>query len=99
MADGGLLLQIKDRAVRAPGTRTLCIRRDLKMLAYLVLLHDPMPPPFIGIEEPENFQHPRLLPELAEECRAAAPELRSWQPRIRPSRGCAAAGGGPGLVA
>ena len=41
------------------------------MLAYLVLLHDPDPPPFIGIEEPENFLHPRLLPELAEECRAA----------------------------
>jgi predicted ATPase len=43
----------------------------LKMLAYLVLLYDPTPPPFIGIEEPENFLHPRLLPELAEECRAA----------------------------
>ncbi len=42
------------------------------MLAYLVLLYDPSPPPFIGIEEPENFLHPRLLPELAEECRAAA---------------------------
>lgn len=30
----------------------------------------PAPPQFIGIEEPENFLHPRLLP--AEECRAAA---------------------------
>ncbi len=26
----------------------------------------------MGIEEPENFLHPRLLPELAEECRAAS---------------------------
>jgi predicted ATPase len=43
----------------------------LKMLAYLVMLYDPSPPPFIGIEEPENFLHPRLLPERAEECRAA----------------------------
>ncbi|MGH7270810.1 MAG: AAA family ATPase, partial [Polyangiaceae bacterium] len=43
----------------------------LKMLAYLVVLHDPNPPQFVGIEEPENFLHPRLLPELAEECRAA----------------------------
>ncbi|WP_462322188.1 AAA family ATPase, partial [Halochromatium sp.] len=25
----------------------------------------------MGIEEPENFLHPRPLPELAEECRAA----------------------------
>jgi predicted ATPase len=41
------------------------------MLSYLVVLLDPDPPQFIGIEEPENFLHPRLLPELAEECRAA----------------------------
>jgi predicted ATPase len=44
----------------------------LKMLAYLLLLYDPHPPPFIGIEEPENFLHPRLLYGLAEECRASA---------------------------
>ena len=42
------------------------------MLAYLIVLYDPSPPPLIGIEEPENFLHPRLLPELAEECRKAA---------------------------
>ena len=44
----------------------------LKMLAYLTVLYDPEPSPLIGIEEPENHLHPRLLPELAEECRAAA---------------------------
>src|SRR5262249_40553436 len=44
----------------------------LKMLAYLTVLYDPDPPPLIGIEEPENHLHPRLLPELAEECRTAA---------------------------
>lgn len=44
----------------------------LKMLSYLILLHDPAPPPFIGIEEPENFLHPRLLYGLVEECRKAA---------------------------
>jgi len=38
------------------------------MLAYLVLIYDPEPAPFIGIEEPENYLHPRLLPELVEEC-------------------------------
>jgi predicted ATPase len=42
------------------------------MLAYLTVLHDPDPPQFVGIEEPENFLHPRLLPELAEECRGAS---------------------------
>ena len=44
----------------------------LKTLAYLMLLHDPAAPPFIGIEGPENFLHPRLLYGLAEECREAA---------------------------
>ena len=38
------------------------------MLSYLTLLYDPEPPQLIGIEEPENQLHPRLLSELAEEC-------------------------------
>jgi predicted ATPase len=42
------------------------------MLAYLTVLYDPEPPQLIGIEEPENQLHPNLLPELAEECRAAS---------------------------
>lgn len=44
----------------------------LKILAYLTVLYDPMPPRLVGIEEPENHLYPRLLPELAEECRGAA---------------------------
>jgi predicted ATPase len=40
--------------------------------AYLTVLHDPSPAPIIGIEEPENQLHPRLLPLLAEEARTAA---------------------------
>jgi predicted ATPase len=43
----------------------------LELLAYLTVLYDPEPPQFIGAEEPESFLHPRLLPELGEECRAA----------------------------
>jgi predicted ATPase len=42
------------------------------MLAYLTVLYDPDPPQLVGIEEPENHLHPRLLPELAEECREAS---------------------------
>ena len=72
MPDGRLLLQIKDAPFNSPVIARFASEGTLKMLAYLVLLHDPLPPPFIGIEEPENFLHPRLLPELAEECRAAA---------------------------
>ncbi len=62
-------------------------------LACLVLLYDPEPPPRIGLEEPENFLHPRLLSELAEECRASSERaqllvtthspsfLNAWQPK------------------
>ncbi|MHB1352240.1 MAG: AAA family ATPase [Thiobacillus sp.] len=71
MPDGRLLLQIKDAPFSHPVLARFASDGTLKMLAYLVLLHDPSPPPFIGIEEPENFLHPRLLPELAEECRTA----------------------------
>ena len=72
MPDGRLLLQIKDAPFSHPVLARFASDGTLKMLAYLVLLYDPDPPPFIGIEEPENFLHPRLLPELAEECRAAS---------------------------
>ena len=71
MPDGRLLLQVKDAPFSHPVLARFASDGTLKMLAYLVLLHDPAPPPFIGIEEPENFLHPRLLLELAEECRAA----------------------------
>jgi predicted ATPase len=71
MPDGRLLLQIKDAPFSHPVLARFASDGTLKMLTYLVLLYDPAPPPFIGIEEPENFLHPRLLSELAEECRAA----------------------------
>lgn len=72
MPDGRLLLQIKDIPFSHPVLARFASDGTLKMLAYLVLLYDPLPPPFIGVEEPENFLHPRLLPELAEECRDAS---------------------------
>jgi predicted ATPase len=72
MPDGRLLLTIKDAPFEDPILARFASDGTLKMLAYLVLLYDPSPPPFIGIEEPENFLHPRLLYELAEECRTAA---------------------------
>ncbi len=72
MPDGRLLLQIKDAPFDHPVLAKFASDGTLKMLAYLVLLYDPASPPFIGIEEPENLLHPRLLAELAEECRAAS---------------------------
>jgi predicted ATPase len=71
LPDNRLLLQIKDAPFSRPVLAKYASDGTLKMLAYLIVLHDPNPPPLIGIEEPENYLHPRLLLELAEECRAA----------------------------
>jgi predicted ATPase len=71
MPDGRLLLQIKDAPFDQPVLSRFASDGTLKLLAYLTVLYDPAPPRFVGIEEPENFLHPRLLPDLAEECRAA----------------------------
>lgn len=72
MPDGRLLLQIKDAPFERPVMARFASDGTLKMLAYLVVLYDPSPPQLVGIEEPENQLHPRLLPELAEECRHAS---------------------------
>jgi len=72
MPDGRLLLQIKDAPFERPVLSRFTSDGTLKMLAYLVVLYDPEAPRFIGIEEPENFLHPRLLPGLGEECRKAS---------------------------
>jgi predicted ATPase len=44
----------------------------LKIFAYLLLLEDPTPPPFICIEEPENGLYHKLLEVLATEFRTHA---------------------------
>ena len=72
MQDGRLLLQIKDAPFAQPILAKFASDGTLKMLAYLTVLYDPDPPQLVGVEEPENQLHPRLLPELAEECRAAS---------------------------
>jgi predicted ATPase len=72
MLDGRLLLQVKDAPFDKPVLAKFASDGTMKMVSYLTVLYDPDPPHFIGIEEPENFLHPRLLPELAEECRRAS---------------------------
>lgn len=41
----------------------------LKVFAYLLLLEDPTPPPFLCIEEPENGLYHKLLETLVREFR------------------------------
>jgi predicted ATPase len=72
LLDGRLMLQLKDAPFEKPILAKYASDGTLKMLAYLTVLYDPAPPSLIGIEEPENHLHPRLLPELAEECRSAS---------------------------
>ena len=69
LQDGRLLLLLKDAPFERPILARYASDGTLKLLAYLVLLYDPEPPPLIGIEEPENFLHPKLLYELSEECK------------------------------
>jgi len=76
MADGRLLLQIKDAPFERPILSKFASDGTLKMLAYLTVLYDPDPPQLVGVEEPENHLHPRLLPELAEECREASAQTQ-----------------------
>lgn len=72
LQDSRLLLLVKDAPFSNPVLSRFASDGTLKLLAYLTVLYDPDPPQLVGIEEPENYLHPRLLPELAEECQQAA---------------------------
>lgn len=72
LADGRLMLQVKDAPFERPILARYASDGTLKLLAYLTILYDPEPPQLVGIEEPENQLHPRLLPILAEECQGAS---------------------------
>jgi predicted ATPase len=72
LPSGHLLLMVKDAPFNEAVQARYASDGTMKMLAYLVQLNDPFPPPLTGIEEPENFLHPKLLRELAEECNQAA---------------------------
>ena len=67
MMDGQLLLQIKDAPFEDSISAEFASDGMLKMLLFLTLLYAPKPPQLIGIEEPENYLHPRLLNGLVEE--------------------------------
>ena len=67
MMDGRLLLQIKDAPFEVPILAEFASDGMLKMLSFLTLLYAPEPPQLIGVEEPENYLHPRLLNGLVEE--------------------------------
>jgi len=70
--DGRLLLRFNDRGFQDPFYSQQMSDGTLKIFAYLLLLEDPTPPPFLCIEEPENGLYHKLLESLALEFREHA---------------------------
>lgn len=70
--DKRVLLQFNDGAFSDPFYAGQMSDGTLKIFAYLLLMEDPDPPPFICIEEPENGLYHRLLDSLANELRSHA---------------------------
>ncbi|HEY1213813.1 MAG TPA: AAA family ATPase [Bryobacteraceae bacterium] len=68
-ADGRLLLRFNDGSFQDPFFAQQMSDGTLKLFAYLLLLEDPSPPPFLCIEEPENGLYHRLLEDLVTEFR------------------------------
>ena len=71
MMDGRRLLKIKDAPFEQPILAKFASDGTLKLLSYLTLFHGRQPPQLIGIEEPENYLHPRLLTGMVDACRIA----------------------------
>jgi len=70
--DGRIVLRFKDQSFKDPFLARSVSDGTIKMFAYLVLLHDPIPFPLLAVEEPENQLYPELLMELCEEFRSYA---------------------------
>ena len=70
--DKRVLLRFNENAFRDPFFAQQMSDGTLKVFAYLLLLEDPDPPPFICIEEPENGLYHKLLEALAQEFRLHA---------------------------
>ncbi len=68
-SDGRLLLRFNDKGFHDPFYAQQMSDGTLKLFAYLLLLEDPSPPPFICIEAPENSLYHKLLESLAREFR------------------------------
>lgn len=70
--DRRVLLRFGDGAFQDPFFASQMSDGTLKTFAYLLLLEDPEPQPFICIEEPENGLYHKLLDVLAKEFRSHA---------------------------
>jgi predicted ATPase len=71
-ADGSLLVRYSDGAFKDPFLDYNVSDGTIKMFAYMILLHDPMPHKILCVEEPENQLYPELMTLLAEEFQSYA---------------------------
>ncbi len=71
-SDGRLLLRFNDKGFQSPFYAQQMSDGTLKLFAYLLMLEDPSPPPFLCIEEPENALYHKLMETLATEFREHA---------------------------
>lgn len=70
--DKRVLLRFNDSGFGDPFFAQQMSDGTLKVFAYLLMMEDPDPPPFICIEEPENGLYHKLLDALAREFRSHA---------------------------
>lgn len=77
--DKRLLLEFDETGYNDPFYQQSMSDGTLKMLAYALLMEDPTPRPFIGIEEPENGLYVRLVERLASQFseRTTGPKART----------------------
>ncbi|SNC75953.1 Predicted ATPase [Hymenobacter gelipurpurascens] len=66
-SDERLLLRFKDASFEKPLPAQYMSEGTMRLAALLTLLYEPNATGLLGLEEPENELHPRLLPRLAEE--------------------------------
>lgn len=77
--DGRLLLQFNDKGFVDPFYVGQMSDGTLKMFSYMLLLEDPLPLPFLCIEEPENGLYHKLLEILAQEFREHSKKSKGSQ--------------------
>ena len=65
-ANNRVRLQMKDRTFEQPFFAESLSEGALRLLAQLLMFHDPAPPPLIAIDEPEIAIHPHRMQEHGE---------------------------------
>lgn len=77
-----LYLLFTEKGFSTPFTHIQMSDGTLKVFAYLLMLEDPDPPPFLCVEEPENGLYHKLLETLAYEFRQHAVDKKGRRSQV-----------------